>query len=97
MDLTYGINPHQSPEAMAAEYCAREDKLDADAAAETTATPKEEMDVNREAERFVQRGRLNPENGLEIPLTSKARTVIAKQCCPTPAYLKGYDQIRWDD
>jgi hypothetical protein len=96
MDLTYGINPHQSATAMAKEYREREAKADADALSATEDIPKEEMEVNREGEQYVARGRLNPETGAEIPLTSKARTVISKQCCPTPAYLRGYDNIRWD-
>jgi len=90
MDLTHGINPHQSVAGMVADYEAREAKKDAEAIADATAEPG----FNLEAERYVQRGRLDPETGIEIPLTSKARRLSCWN--PSQAFLEGYDQIRWD-
>jgi len=90
MDLTYGINPHQSVEGMVHDYEKREAKKDAEALAEATAEPE----FNLEAERYVQRGRLDPETGIEIPLTDKARRVAS--WVPSPSFLRNFDQIRWD-
>lgn len=89
-DLTYGINPHQSVEGMVHDYEKREAQRDAEALADATAEPG----FNYEAERYVQRGRLCPETGIEIPLTDKARKVAS--WVPTPAFCRGYDAIRWD-
>ena len=94
MDLTHGINPHQSAKAMAEDYKRQVAAADAAAEAEAAPIPKEEMDVNLEAERFVSRGRLNPETGAEIPLSDKSRKVWS--WVPSQAFLDGYDQIRWD-
>jgi hypothetical protein len=90
MDLTYGINPHQDVAGMVHDYEKREAKADADAIAAATAEPE----FNLEAERLVQRGRLNPETGAEIPLSSKARRIAG--WVPSEAFLRGFDNIRWD-
>lgn len=96
-DLTYGVNPHQSVKGMVAEYEAKEARKDA-AMHDPDATdiPKEEMEPSREGERLVSRGRLNPVDGQEIPLTSKARTAAIKAFCPSPEYLSNFDSICWD-
>ena len=91
MDETYGVNPHQSVEGMVAEYEKAEAKKDADVLG--AETPKEEMEVNREAERFVQRGRLNADTGVEIPLTSKARKIASWN--PSQKFLNNFDLINW--
>lgn len=89
-DLTYGINPYQSVEGMVHDYEAREAKKDQEAIDASSAEPE----FNLEAERYVQRGRLNPETGAEIPLTDKARRVAS--WTPSPEFMKNYEQIRWD-
>lgn len=90
MDLTHGINPYQDVAGMVHDYEKRERKKDADALAAAEAEPE----FNLEAERYVQRGRLDRNTGMEIPLTDKARKVAS--WTPSPTFMKNYDQIRWD-
>lgn len=98
IDPTYGVNPHQSVEGMVKEYENKqkwEDKKlsDPDDASDI---PKEAMEPTRDAERMAATGRLNPETGLEIPPTSKTRTVARKQFgTPSRAYLRNFDLINW--
>lgn len=94
MDLTYGINPHQSVDGMVKDYQKQQQRLDAEAKA-TEPQPKEEMEPNREAERMVNRGRLNPVTGAEIPLTDKARTIMS--WVPSERFLQNFDQIAWNN
>lgn len=92
MNETYGVNPHQSVEGMVADYEKAEAQADADVLG--AETPKEEMEVNREAERFVQRGRLDPETGVEIPLSSKARKIASWN--PSEKFKNNFDLICWN-
>jgi hypothetical protein len=97
VDLTHGINMHQDVKAIVKDYenkVAREEAKDHDPD-DVGHLPKEEIPFNTEAERYVQRGRLNPENGMPIPLTDKARTVAS--WIPSKAFLDRYDQIKWED
>lgn len=94
-DPTLGVNPHQSVEGMVAEYNKKQEAEEARLHdPDLCDTPKEEMEVNREAERYVARGRLDPETGAEIPLTPKARKVAS--WVPSEAFLNRYDLIKWD-
>lgn len=96
-DITHGVNPYQSVDGMVAEYNKKEEaKAKASGVDDLCNTPKEEMEPNYEAVKMVDRGRLDPTTGTEIPLTTKARTVLVKQCTPSPEYLTNYDQIKWN-
>lgn len=92
IDLTYGINPHQSVKGMVHDYNKREAALDAEAC--SGVIPKEEMEPNREGERMVARGRLNPDTGHEIPLSSKARKIAS--WIPSEQFMNNYDAMNWD-
>lgn len=92
MDLTHGINPHQSVDGMVNDYNKQQAQLDAEAEG-TAPVPKQEMAVNREAERLVQRGRLNPATGHEIPMTPKAKTL--SRWTPSQRYMDNFSQIIW--
>jgi len=92
IDPTYGINMNQDVSGIVKEYEAQEAKADADSLADDT--PKEEMEVNREALEYVAKGRLDPETGREIPLTSKARHIASWR--PTARFKNNYLKIIWD-
>lgn len=95
-DLTNGINPWQSVEGMVHDYekqVAAEEAKHYDPDIQDGSIPKSEMDVNREAEALVAKGRLNPENGAEIPLTDKARRLT--QWVPNQKFLDGFEGTRW--
>lgn len=92
-DLTMGINPHQDVAGMVADYEKKQAALDAEAEA-TKPIPRSEMDVDREGERLVAKGRLNPQTGAEIPMTAKARTL--SRWVPSQRYIQNFDQIRWN-
>jgi hypothetical protein len=72
-DLTHGINPYQSVEGMVHDY---EKKVAQEEAKlhdpDVIDTPRSQMDVSREGERLVAKGRLCRKTGREIPLTAKA-------------------------
>jgi hypothetical protein len=60
-------------------------------------TPREYMEPNKEATRYVEKGRLDPRTGLEILPTPKTRSSQIKQFgIVSEAYKQGYDQIEWD-
>jgi hypothetical protein len=92
VDPTYGVNPHQSVEGMVKEYEKKVGQADKDSAA-CNPVPKSEMDVDREGERLVAKGRLDPETGQEIPLTPKARKLT--QWVPSQRFMDNFDLIKW--
>lgn len=98
LDPTYGVNPHQSIEGMVKEYEKNqywEDKKYQDSD-DVSDIPKEAMEPTRDAERMVAKGRLNPDTGIEILPTTKARTAQQKQFGRlSENYLRGYDLIAW--
>ena len=88
------LNMNQDVKGIVADY---EKAVEANSPDDCQDIPREEMDVNGEAETMVARGRLDRATGMEIPLSSKARSVQVKQCCPSKDYLKGYEGVRWDN
>jgi hypothetical protein len=93
-DLTHGINPYQSVEGMVHDY---EKKVAQEEAElhdpDVIDTPRHEMDVSREGERLVAKGRLCPKTGREIPLTDKARRLT--RWVPSKKFIRNFDLIMW--
>lgn len=89
IDLTHGINPHQSVEGMVHDWNKKEAKADAEA----DATANDKPEFNYDNERMVKRGRLNADTGIEIPMTPKARKVAS--WVPSKQFQDNFDLIDW--
>ena len=55
-----------------------------------------EADPHKDNLRRVEAGRLNPKNGMMIPLSSKGLAILARNINPPLAYLKNFDAICWN-
>lgn len=90
MDETFGVNVHQDIQGCVEDFNKLHEPVN-----EPTPDPCE---PNQEAVNYVRKGRLDPETGLEIPVTPKTRTAQVRQFgTPSKEYLRGYDMICWND
>ena len=50
--------------------------------------------ATREADRLVKAHRLDPKTGKEIPLSSKAQTIL--RFAPSETFKSNYEKMQWD-